>query len=198
MESARILQELVRRVAEAGRLRVAEERAAQMLHAAGSGVTLTLIWVEPKDRDPGLSGTVREVAIGAVTTDAPTPAAAAPVGAAVHLRALLPHISAPTDRERALLQEWLDRVAGSLRGAFRVFSGPPSPRRGRPKADPAGEKGQNGARRLVAEIFGRAGCSRRQRGEGSGGCGRAAGPRRARKTSWDRTRPPRSGGPCPR
>ena len=38
-EAAEILHGLVSRVAEAGRLRVGVERAARMIHAAGSGVT---------------------------------------------------------------------------------------------------------------------------------------------------------------
>ena len=112
LEDAEILRELVRRVAEAGRLRVGVERAARMLHAAGSGVTLTLIGVEPEERDPELSGVVREVVVAAITTDGSAPATHGPVGAAVHLGAVLPQTSALTDRERALLQEWLDRIAG--------------------------------------------------------------------------------------
>lgn len=113
LEGAEILRELVRRVAETGRLRIGEERAAQMLYAAGSGVTLALIGLDPEERDPALSDMVREMVIAAVTTDAPAPAAPGPVAAAVHLRALLPQTSALTDRERALLQEWLDRVVKS-------------------------------------------------------------------------------------
>ena len=54
-EASEILRGLVRRVAEAGRLRVGVERAARMIHAAGSGVTLALIGTEPGDRDPALS-----------------------------------------------------------------------------------------------------------------------------------------------
>ena len=111
LEDAEILRQLVRRVAEAGRLRVGEERAARLLHAAGSGVTLLLIGVEPEERDPALSGMAREAIIAAITTDAPVPAAPGPPGVAVHLSALLPQTPALTDRERALLQEWLDRIA---------------------------------------------------------------------------------------
>lgn len=110
LEAAEILRELVRHVAEAGRLRVGEEQAVQMLHAAGSGVTLTMIGVEPEERDPALSGMAREAVIAAITTDAPAQAAPGPLGAAVHLRAVLPQTSALTDHEQALLQEWLDRL----------------------------------------------------------------------------------------
>ena len=111
LEGAEILRGLVRRVAEAGRLRVSEERAAQLLHAAGSGVTLTLIGMEPEERDPELSDMAREAVIAAITTEASAQAAPGPPGAAVHLSALLPRTSVLTDRERALLSEWLERIA---------------------------------------------------------------------------------------
>ena len=55
-----ILHSLVSRVAAAGRLLVSVERAAQMIHSAGSGVTLNLIATKPQDRDPELSQRVRE------------------------------------------------------------------------------------------------------------------------------------------
>jgi hypothetical protein len=51
-EAAEILAKQVRRIAEAGRLRVSEERAAQLIHAAGSGTTLTLIALPPERRGP--------------------------------------------------------------------------------------------------------------------------------------------------
>lgn len=111
LEAAEVLRRLVRRVAEAGRLRVGEERAARLLQAAGSGVALALIGVEPEERDRGLSDMAREAVIAVITTDAPAPAAPGPPGAAIHLSALLPQTPALTDRERALLQEWLDRIA---------------------------------------------------------------------------------------
>ena len=111
---------LVHRIAEAGRLRVPERRAAQLLHAAGRGTTLALIALPESERDPELSRAAREAVIAAITTD--TPAAGAPpspaeslVPAAVTLRALLPYAEELSDAERALLQEWLTRIADSPR-----------------------------------------------------------------------------------
>lgn len=70
----------------------------------------------PADRrDPELSVMAREAVIAAVTTDAPAPAAPGPVTAAVALRAVLPQTTALTDLERALLREWLDRIANPAR-----------------------------------------------------------------------------------
>jgi AcrR family transcriptional regulator len=111
--AAEVLAGQVHRIAEAGRLRAGEERAAHLVHAAGCGTTLTLIALPEDRRDPALSGMAREAVIAAITTDAPALALATPgpVSAAVALRALLPQTSALTTHERALLQEWLDRIA---------------------------------------------------------------------------------------
>jgi len=64
--AAEVLAQHVRRIAEAGRLRVGEERAAQLIHAAGSGTTLTLIALPPDRRDPALSALAREAVIAAI------------------------------------------------------------------------------------------------------------------------------------
>ncbi|MFD9585841.1 hypothetical protein ACFWBM_14250 [Streptomyces sp. NPDC059980] len=49
----------------------------------------------------------------AITTDAPADAAPEPVTAAVTLRAVLPRTDALTAPERGLMEEWLDRIAGT-------------------------------------------------------------------------------------
>jgi len=111
--AAEVLAGHIRRIAEAGRLRVSEERAAHLAHAAGCGTTLTLIALPENRRDPALSDTAREAVIAAITTDAPGAATPGPVSAAIALRAVLPQTAALTLHERALLQEWLDRIARS-------------------------------------------------------------------------------------
>jgi len=115
-EAAEILRGLVRRVAEAGRLRVGVERAARMIHAASSGVVLSLIATEEEDRDPALSEATREAILAAVTTDEPGKEAteadgrSRAVSRAVALKAVLPETTELTPGERALLTEWLDRI----------------------------------------------------------------------------------------
>ncbi|MEU0841368.1 TetR/AcrR family transcriptional regulator [Streptomyces sp. NPDC005962] len=106
----------IRRIAEAGRLRVPEDRAAALVHAAGSGTTLALIATPGERRDPELSHAAREAVLAAITADAPStpepePGAGA-AAAAVTLRAVLPRTDALTASESALLREWLDRIAG--------------------------------------------------------------------------------------
>jgi AcrR family transcriptional regulator len=112
-QAAAILAGQVRRIAAAGRLRVSEVRAAQLIHAAGSGLTLTLIALPPEQRDPALSPMARESIITTVTTDVPPYGEGENtlVAGAIALRAALPQAAALTERERGLLAEWLDRLA---------------------------------------------------------------------------------------
>jgi len=117
VEAATILRDLVRRVAEAGRLRVSVERAANMIHAAGCGVTLTLIGARPADRDPALSETTREAILAAVTSDEPEDWKERNdrdrvANRAVALKAVLPEAEKElSSGEKTLLSEWLDRLS---------------------------------------------------------------------------------------
>ena len=111
--AAEILAGVIRRIAEAGRLRVSEVHAAQIAHAAARGTTLTLISMPPERRDLAVSTMAREAAIAAITTDSPLPEGTGPVCAAVALRAVLPQISVLSAPERVLLEEWLDRIVRS-------------------------------------------------------------------------------------
>jgi AcrR family transcriptional regulator len=110
-ESALVLAGHVHRIAEAGRLRVSEERATHLIHAAGSGTTFALIAVPPPQRDMELSVIARESIIATVTTDrSPAESGNTMISTAVALRATLADATALTPRERALLSEWLDRI----------------------------------------------------------------------------------------
>lgn len=121
-DAAAVLRGLVQRVAAAGRLRVDVDRAAQVISAAGTGVTFVLLGITPGDRDPGLSSAAREAVLAAVTTDAPdeSPASAGQARAptrAVALKAVLDECaSAFTPAELRLLADWLDRIAGGAGG----------------------------------------------------------------------------------
>ncbi|MEU8150640.1 TetR/AcrR family transcriptional regulator [Nonomuraea sp. NPDC048901] len=107
----KVLATHIRRIAEAGRLRVSEERAAHLVQAAGLGATVTLITMPADRRDLELSVLAREAVIAAITTDAPAATPPGPVTAAVTLRAVLPRTTVLTDPEQRLLEEWLDRIA---------------------------------------------------------------------------------------
>ena len=121
-EGVALLEVLVARVAEAGRLRVDVAHATNLIHAAGTGVILTLAATPPEERDPRLCETIREAILTAVTVPASTEdtkgepdSAAATERIAVHavaLRALLteaPSVLSPAERQ--LLNDWLDRLA---------------------------------------------------------------------------------------
>jgi len=108
-DAAAILENQVRRIAEAGRLRVSEERAAHLIHSAGAGITFELISLPPERRDMELSRLARESVIAAVTTEKPM-ASDGTTGHAIALRAALPRIDALSAGEKALLAEWLDRM----------------------------------------------------------------------------------------
>ncbi|MEU8232678.1 TetR/AcrR family transcriptional regulator [Actinoplanes sp. NPDC048967] len=111
-EAAVILAGQVRRIAEAGRLRVSEERAAHLIHSAGAGMTFQLISMLPEQRDPALSTLARESVIATVTTDSPAAGHDGVTGHAVALRAALPQLAELSGAERALLDEWLSRITG--------------------------------------------------------------------------------------
>ncbi|MDR7277792.1 TetR/AcrR family transcriptional regulator [Catenuloplanes atrovinosus] len=111
--SGEILAEIVQRVARAGRLRVSEERAAHLIHAAGRGITLSLIAMPADQRDLTLSTMARESVLATIVTPSSpsTPAATGNVAsAAITLRASLPDLTPLTPGERTLLAEWLDRL----------------------------------------------------------------------------------------
>ena len=110
---AGVLQARVHRVAEAGRLRVTERRAVELIQAAGTGVVLTLINQAGDERDDTLADTAWESVCATILTGASAVPTAGPAAAAVTLRAALPDLTTLTAAERALLGDWLDRIADS-------------------------------------------------------------------------------------
>src|SRR5215211_4528129 len=107
----------VRRIAEAGRLCVGVERAADMIHAAAVGVVLVLLGQGGARGDQTLAVATREAVLAAITTDPQTvspharPASRSDVTRhAVALKASLSQDAGPfTTAERALFSEWLSR-----------------------------------------------------------------------------------------
>jgi AcrR family transcriptional regulator len=117
LQAMQILLGLVERVAEAGRLRLGVEQAAQMIHAASQGVTLSLLGARPEERDLTLSTLVREAILTTITLPADSSPAAPDnsqsrvASRAVALKAVLPEAAALSPGERTLLSEWLDRLS---------------------------------------------------------------------------------------
>ena len=109
--SSRLLKEHIRRVAARGRLRMSEERAADLFHASACGTVLTLLAKAEGGRDMRLSEIAREAAIAAMTTDSAVLEGSGPIATAVALLAVLPETESLSDGERCLLTEWLNRLA---------------------------------------------------------------------------------------
>jgi AcrR family transcriptional regulator len=109
-----VLRSRVRRIAAIGRLRVAEERAVDLIRAAGAGAVHTLLAVPAEQRDLALAEALYDAVMGAILTDGPgleADGATGSTAAVVAFRTVVPNLSELTDAERALLSEWLDRVA---------------------------------------------------------------------------------------
>jgi AcrR family transcriptional regulator len=139
-EGVAVLQGLVARIAEAGRLRVDVAHATDLIHAAGTGVALTLAATPPEERDPRLSEAMREAILSAVTVPVSAkaqyggpdaaPAAERVAVHAVALRALLteaPGVLSPAEQQ--LLSDWLDRLATTRSPGAPMRRSPPAPRR---------------------------------------------------------------------
>lgn len=106
-----VLRARVHRVAAAGRLRVSERRAVELIHAAGTGAVLTLLAHPVEGRDRRLADTLYDAVARTVLTDAPAETADNAAAAAVALRAALPELSMLTAGEQTVLAEWLDRIS---------------------------------------------------------------------------------------
>jgi AcrR family transcriptional regulator len=117
-QARRMLREIVQRIAEAGRLRASVDQAVEMVDAAGAGVVLHLLELNPAERASGLSAAVRQAMISAVTL--PDGAVAAPeiegtarvAALAVTLKESLGiHREGLSAAEHQLFTEWLDRLS---------------------------------------------------------------------------------------
>jgi AcrR family transcriptional regulator len=107
-----ILRARVHRVAAAGRLRVSERRAVDLIRAAGTGTVLTLLSMPPEERDSGLADAMHDTVMRTILTDAPALATGSATAAAVAFRTAVPDLPKLTEPERALMSEWLDRATG--------------------------------------------------------------------------------------
>ncbi|RIX30253.1 TetR/AcrR family transcriptional regulator [Amnibacterium setariae] len=105
-----VLDARIHRIAAAGRLRVDEERAADLMQAAGIGVIQNLLAHEEGDRDRGLSEAMLDAVLAQILHGGEPAADDPTVAAAVALRAAAPELPGLTAPERQLLAEWLDRV----------------------------------------------------------------------------------------
>lgn len=105
-----VLRRRIRRIAEAGRLRVPEARALQLIHSVGVGVVQSLLELPPNERDLEVATLARESVLAAISGESLAPASNV-AAAAVTLRARLDDTAVLTKGERALLEELLTRLS---------------------------------------------------------------------------------------
>jgi AcrR family transcriptional regulator len=110
----RVLEARVHRVAAAGRLRVAEHRAVDLIQAAGVGTVQSLLATPTDRRDPELPDAMLETVLARILVDAPQRTEQEPIATAVAFRALARRLDALTAAERRLLVEWVDRAIDTL------------------------------------------------------------------------------------
>ncbi|MGS0683934.1 TetR/AcrR family transcriptional regulator [Nakamurella sp. GG22] len=110
-----VLRARVRRIAAAGQLRVDEQRAVDMIHAAGTGTVLALLGSPPDDRDPGLSEAVFDAVAAAILASAPVTQDTDVSTVTVLFLTVLPDLPGLTDAERTLMAEWIARSLAQLR-----------------------------------------------------------------------------------
>lgn len=104
-----VLVARVHRIAAAGRLRVTEQHAVDLIHAAGAGVLVTLLGQPPQRRDPGIAEAIYDAVMGAILTSAPALPTDDIAAAVTAFRALAPRLPQLSPSEAALLDEWLRR-----------------------------------------------------------------------------------------
>ncbi|WP_329275724.1 TetR/AcrR family transcriptional regulator [Streptomyces sp. NBC_01451] len=109
LKGVRILAERVHRIAAAGRLRVSEERAVNLIRSAGVGTIHTLLTQLPEQSDPHLSDAAFDAITRAILTDEPAVPAQDPAAVVAAFRTLLPELPTLSKAEAALLDEWLQR-----------------------------------------------------------------------------------------
>lgn len=107
-----VLRTLVRRLATAGLLRVDEDRALMMIHAAGTGTILATL--DSPDQHTHLSEAMLDAVLRAILTTAPTAPDSTLSTAVITLMALAPELPALSEAERGLMLEWLSRAIAAL------------------------------------------------------------------------------------
>jgi len=110
-----VLRARLQRLAAAGLLRVDEQRALAVIHAAGAGTVLTLLSAPAHERDPGLADAMFAAVAAALLTTTPATPDPTVSTVAVTFMTVLADLPALTDAERTLMAEWITRSLSHLR-----------------------------------------------------------------------------------
>jgi AcrR family transcriptional regulator len=109
-----VLRSRVHRIAQTGRLAVSEQRAVDLIQAAGIGAIQTLLSRPSEQRDPDLADALLTAVLSQIITDPPEHTDHRPRASAVALRSITPQLDMLSESERQLLAEWLDRTIQAL------------------------------------------------------------------------------------
>ncbi|WP_030489793.1 TetR/AcrR family transcriptional regulator [Micromonospora chokoriensis] len=104
-----VLRARVRRLAAVGLLRVDEQRALMMIHAAGNGTILALLGTPAGERDLGLGDAMFDAVLSGILATAPATPDSTTNAIAVTFATVVPDLPGLSDAERALMAEWLSR-----------------------------------------------------------------------------------------
>ncbi|TQS40978.1 TetR/AcrR family transcriptional regulator [Cryptosporangium phraense] len=104
-----VLRRRVHRLAQAGLLRVDEERAFQMIQAAGVGSILTLLSMPAEGRSLDLADAMFDAVCASILGSAPVTPEGDVSAVAVTFGTVIDDLPALTDAERALMAEWVGR-----------------------------------------------------------------------------------------
>jgi len=114
-ETIKLLEQVISRLGDEGRLRMSVERATTLFHSAGIGLVLTLISIPPDERDMQLSALARDSLLATIVSDKKAAAAksSALTARAVALSEAVRRADHTplTSAERNLMLEWLVRLA---------------------------------------------------------------------------------------
>ncbi len=110
-----VLRTRLQRIAAAGLLRVDEQRALDVIHAAGAGTVLALLSASAQERDLGLADAMFDAAAAAILTTTPATPDPTVSAVAVTFLTVLADLPALTNAERTLMAEWITRSLSHLR-----------------------------------------------------------------------------------
>ena len=105
-----VLRARVRRIAAAGLLRVDEQRALDLIHAAGTGTVLALLGKPADERDLDLAEAMFDVVAAGILAAEPVTADASTATVAVTFLTVITDLPGLTDAERTLMAEWVARA----------------------------------------------------------------------------------------
>ncbi|NHC13259.1 TetR/AcrR family transcriptional regulator [Motilibacter deserti] len=111
-----VLRSRVRRLAQRALLKVDEERAVLLIHAAGTGAVLALLDEPAEERDLGLADFMLDAVLARMLVSAPAVADDDVAAVAVTFATVVPDLPGLSSAERMLLSEWVSRSLRHLRG----------------------------------------------------------------------------------